>query len=69
MTIRVAILGTVKKDFDSGNLYPEPLIQFNPSFESGGSVEDLINKGTLSRDFNKIFFDEKNSPWLTWLTR
>lgn len=51
------ILSTVKKDFDSGNLYPEPLIQFNPSFESGGSVEDLINKVTLSKDFNNIFYD------------
>lgn len=30
------ILDTVKADFDSGNLYPEPLLQFNPAFESGG---------------------------------
>jgi len=57
------ILSTVKKDFDSGNLYPEPLIQFNPSFESGGSVEDLINKGTLSKDFNNIFYDAENKSW------
>ena len=57
------ILSTVKKDFDSGNLYPEPLIQFNPSFESGGSVEDLVNKGTLSREFNSIFYDAENRSW------
>lgn len=49
------ILNTVKKDFDSGNLYPEPLIQFNPSFESGGSVEDLINNGTLSKEIHVLF--------------
>lgn len=57
------ILSTVKKDFDSGNLYPEPLIQFNPSFESGGSVEDLINKGTLLKAFNNIFYDAENKSW------
>ena len=57
------ILSTVKKDFDLGNLYPEPLLQFNPSFESGGSVEDLVNKGTLSKDFNNIFYDAENKSW------
>lgn len=57
------ILGTVKREFDSGNLYPEPLIQFNPSFESGGSVEDLVNKGILSKEFNNIFYDAENRSW------
>jgi hypothetical protein len=56
------ILETVKKDFDSGNLYPEPLIQFNPSFESGGKVEDLVNTGTLVRDFNNLFMMKKVIP-------
>ena len=53
---------TVTREFDSGNLYPEPLVQFNPSFESGGKVEDLVNKGILVKDFNNIFYDE-NSSW------
>ena len=57
------ILETVRKDFDSGNLYPEPLVQFNPSFESGGSVEDLVNKGVLVKDFNHIFYDGENKSW------
>jgi superfamily II DNA/RNA helicase len=57
------ILSTVKKDFDSGNLYPEPLIQFNPSFESGGSVEDLVSKGVLSKEFNNVFYDAENKSW------
>jgi superfamily II DNA/RNA helicase len=58
------ILNTVKKDFDSGNLFPEPLIQFNPSFESAGSVEDLVNEGLLIRDFNNIYYDPRNNkPW------
>jgi superfamily II DNA/RNA helicase/very-short-patch-repair endonuclease len=57
------ILATVKKDFDSGNLYPEPLVQFNPSFESGGNVEDLVNDGVLVKEFNNIFYDGENNSW------
>lgn len=53
----------VREDFDSGNLYPEPLVQFNPSFESGGKVEDLVNNGVLVREFNNIFYDETGSSW------
>ena len=57
------ILETVKKDFDSGNLYPEPLVQFNPSFETGGKVEDLVVAGILVKDFNNIFYDETGNSW------
>jgi superfamily II DNA/RNA helicase/very-short-patch-repair endonuclease len=57
------ILETVKKEFNSGNLYPEPLVQFNPSFESGGSVEDLVNKGILANEFRDIFYDGDNKSW------
>lgn len=57
------ILDTVKADFDSGNLYPEPLLQFNPAFESGGKVEDLVNDGVLVKDFNNIFYDETGDSW------
>lgn len=57
------ILAKVKEGFESRNLYPEPLVQFNPSFESGGSVEDLINKGVLSKEFNNIFYDAENKSW------
>ncbi len=57
------ILETVKNDFGSGNLYPEPLIQFNPSFESGGKVEDLVKDGVLVKDFNNIFYDETGNSW------
>ncbi len=57
------ILSKVKEEFNSGNLYPEPLIQFNPSFESGGSVNDLVNNGILSKEFNNIFYDAENKSW------
>ena len=61
------ILDTVLNDFDSGNLYPQPLIQFNPSFESGGKVEDLVNEGVLGKDFNNIFYDNTNNSWSIYL--
>ena len=57
------ILKKVREEFDLGNLYPDPLLQFNPSFESGGKVEDLINEGVLVKDFNKIFYDETGKSW------
>jgi len=57
------ILGKVKEELESGSLYPQPLIQFNPSFESGGSVQDLINDGILVDDFNNIFYDAENQSW------
>ncbi len=57
------VLNTVKAEFDSGNLYPEPLVQFNPSFEPGGKVEDLVNQGILVKQFNDIFYDGDNKSW------
>ena len=57
------ILDKVKEEFDAGNLYPEPLIQFNPSFESGGKVEDFVREGILVKDFNNIFYDEQENSW------
>jgi superfamily II DNA/RNA helicase len=57
------ILSTVKTEFETGNLYPEPLVQFNPSFESGGKVEDLVDQGILVKQFNDIFIDAENKSW------
>ncbi len=37
------IRAKVDEELNSNNLYPEPLIQFNPTFQSGCSVQDLIN--------------------------
>lgn len=40
---------------ENGKFWPEPLIQFNPSFESGESVKSLCTKGILHPDIEKIF--------------
>jgi ATP-dependent helicase YprA (DUF1998 family) len=57
------ILKTVNKEFNSGILFPDPLVQFNPSFESGGHVEDLVEEGILVNDFKNIFYDAENKSW------
>ena len=41
----------VKRAFDSDGFIPEPLIQFNPSFEKGNSLNDLPVNAALSKAF------------------
>ncbi len=53
----------VRAELESGRLYPEPLIQFNPTFESGGTVNDLVKQGVLHSDLNNIFYDELGKSW------
>ncbi len=46
---------TVRKEFDEGLLWPEPLVQLNPAFESGGTVDELVRDGVLHPLCGKIF--------------
>ena len=39
----------------SGSLWPEPLIQLNPSFELGPTVDELAANGTLHPECANIF--------------
>ena len=36
-------------------LWPEPLIQMNPSFEAGGWIDDLVADGTLHKKCQEVF--------------
>lgn len=45
----------VETDIDSGLLWPEPWLALNPSFESGGSVDDLAADGVLAETTAKVF--------------
>jgi hypothetical protein len=36
-------------------LWPQPLVQMNPSFEPGGWVDDLVNDGILHDECKRIF--------------
>ncbi|MBE9010914.1 DEAD/DEAH box helicase [Pseudanabaenaceae cyanobacterium LEGE 13415] len=52
----------VEDSFDAGILWPDPLIQLNPSFESGGWVDDLVAEGTLHSECSRIFRVKKDEP-------
>ncbi|MEQ8808366.1 MAG: DEAD/DEAH box helicase, partial [Imperialibacter sp.] len=49
------IQAVVEKDLDEGKLWPDPLIQFNPTFEKGESIEDLVKQGLIHSDLNHVF--------------
>ncbi|MBL0731732.1 MAG: virulence promoting factor [Desulfosarcina sp.] len=45
----------VETEIAQGKFWPEPLIQFNPSFEQGESAQSLCDKGILHPDLSNIF--------------
>lgn len=49
----------VDQSLAAGILWPEPLIQLNPSFEQGDKIDDLIAQGVLHPDCSKIFRKDK----------
>jgi hypothetical protein len=46
---------TVDEELARGKLWPEPLLQFNPAFQSAGKVADLAGSGVLHRDTGDVF--------------
>ena len=50
-----AIKAVVESEINSGKFWPEPLIQFNPSFELDESIESLCESDFLHKDMAKIF--------------
>jgi superfamily II DNA/RNA helicase len=45
----------VDKELTAGKLWPEPLIQFNPTFEKGTSINQLVNEKIIDHRLNDIF--------------
>src|SRR5438093_3426824 len=41
-------------------LWPDPLIQLNPLFAPGESIDELVAKGTLHRECARIFRKDKS---------
>jgi ATP-dependent helicase YprA (DUF1998 family)/very-short-patch-repair endonuclease len=50
----------VQDTLKSGQLWPEPLIQLNPSFEPGGAIDDLVREGVLHKECSRIFRIKKD---------
>jgi len=45
----------VDREYASQRFWPEPLIQINPTFRSGGTVDELVARGQLSPECSDIF--------------
>ena len=45
----------VQQSLDNGLLWPESLIQLNPSFEPGNWIDELVGKGVLHEECGRIF--------------
>jgi len=46
---------TVESEMAAGFLWPEPLIQLNPAFEPGESIDELIDQHVLHPECRRIF--------------
>ncbi len=44
---------------DAGALWPEPLLQLNPTFQPGGTIDDLVDDRALHAECKKIFRIDK----------
>lgn len=49
------IRSTIQNEINSGKLWPAPLIQLNPTYKNGGTIEDLCKTENLHPDLIKIF--------------
>ncbi|MFP4172434.1 MAG: DEAD/DEAH box helicase, partial [Candidatus Hydrogenedentota bacterium] len=46
---------TARNALERGLLWPDPLIQLNPSFARGETVEELVERGILHETCNEVF--------------
>jgi hypothetical protein len=56
------VRGHVDEELKGGLLWPEPLIQLNPAFESGGTVDALVGRGLLHPECERIFRAKSQLP-------
>lgn len=50
----------MEKSLSSGELWPEPLMQLNPSFAHGGTIDELVDQGLLHEECRRIFRAKKD---------
>ncbi len=51
----------VEQSLDAGVLWPEPLIQLNPSFEPGEWIDEFVTAGVLHQECSRIFRKDKEN--------
>jgi hypothetical protein len=49
------VADTVDAELDGGLLWPEPLVQLNPSFAPGGTIDQMVGEGTLHPTCTQVF--------------
>jgi len=54
------ISARVESELNAGAFWPEPLLQLNPNFLPGETVDDLVDQGALHRECKKIFRIDKS---------
>jgi ATP-dependent helicase YprA (DUF1998 family) len=54
------IAHTVESALTAGAFWPEPLLQLNPTFLPGGTIDELVADGTLHPECAKIFRLDKS---------
>jgi ATP-dependent helicase YprA (DUF1998 family) len=54
------ISAKVEDELEAGLLWPEPIVQLNPAFESGGMVDALVAEGLLRPRASEIFRRDKS---------
>ncbi len=52
----------VREEFESGVLWPDPILQLNPAYEPGPTLDDLVAKGTIAPGTAKFFRKYDGSP-------
>jgi hypothetical protein len=51
----------VDDHLNAGLLWPDPLIQLNPSFEPGAGIDQLVQQGALHQECARIFQRDKQN--------
>lgn len=54
------IVSHVDEALDAGAFWPEPLLQLNPTFLQGGTIDDLVGEGVLHSECSRIFRIDKS---------
>lgn len=50
----------VESELGAGAFWPEPLLQLNPTYQSGGTIDELVSSGILHQDNARIFRIDKS---------
>lgn len=55
------IYAEVQENLNQGVFWPDPLIQLNPRFDTGGTVSELVRQGLLHPECEQIFVRNKRA--------